>query len=93
MDNKVIAFTAPNVAALISCDMPKVEPGHVLVRTVISSISSGTERALLTGDANISPSPNSVGAPVTFPRWPGYSSAGIVMEVVMALPLLPPVTV
>ncbi|MBO5323118.1 MAG: zinc-binding alcohol dehydrogenase [Oscillospiraceae bacterium] len=81
MDNQVIVFTAPNTAELITCDMPRVEPGHVLVRTVISSISSGTERALLTGDANISPNPNSVGAPVQFPRWPGYSSAGIVMEV------------
>ena len=81
MENKVIAFTAPNTAELIPCEMPQVMPGHVLVKTVISSISSGTERALLTGDANISPSRESVGSPVQFPRWPGYSSAGIVMEV------------
>ena len=81
MENKVIAFTAPNTAELLPCDMPQVETGHVLVRTVISSISSGTERALLTGDANISPSPDSVGAPVMFPRWPGYSSAGVVIAV------------
>ncbi|MBE6975897.1 MAG: zinc-binding alcohol dehydrogenase [Ruminococcaceae bacterium] len=81
MDNKVIVFTAPNTAELASCEMPRLQPGRVLVRTVISSISSGTERALLTGDANISPSRDSVGAAAEFPRWPGYSSAGVVVEV------------
>lgn len=81
MENKVITFTAPNTAEVIACEMPQCQSGHVLVKTVISSISSGTERALLTGDANISPSRDSAGKPATFPRWPGYSSAGIVMEV------------
>ena len=81
MENQVIIFTAPNTAELIPCEMPTLEPGHVLVQTVISSISSGTERALLTGDANISPARDSVGKPATFPRWPGYSSAGVVLEV------------
>lgn len=81
MENKVITFTAPNTAQVIACEMPQCQAGQVLVQTVISSISSGTERALLTGDANISPSRGSVGKPATFPRWPGYSSSGIVLQI------------
>lgn len=80
MKNYAVCFTAPNTAELVAVDMPTDIPaGKVLVKTVVSSVSSGTERALLTGDANISPTSSSTEA--VFPRWPGYSASGIVAAV------------
>lgn len=54
----------------------------VKVKTVVSTISCGTEKANITGDLNVSiyeePKP---GAVAEFPRFAGYSSAGTVVEV------------
>ncbi len=80
MQNKRVVFTAPGVAELQSCDMPAVQPGKVIVKTVFSSVSSGTERANLLGDPNTNLSRNSSPRPL-FPRYPGYSASGIVVEV------------
>lgn len=80
MNNYAVCFTAPNTAELVRVDMPQEVPaGKVMVKTVISSVSSGTERALLTGDLNISPTAKLEKA--NFPRWPGYSAAGIIAAV------------
>jgi len=78
MKNKRILFTAPTVAEYIDCEMPQVQPGHLLMKMVVSSISSGTERANVSGDDTVSwcGGPN-----VSFPRTGGYSSTGIVVEV------------
>ena len=76
--NKNILFTSPSVAELIDADMPHAGAGEVVIKLYRSTISAGTERALLTGDPNI----NSAGAPsVVFPRQSGYSSGGIITEV------------
>ena len=80
MQNKRVVFTAPGIAEIQACDMPTVAPGKVIVRTVVSSVSSGTERANLLGDPNTSISRNPSTRPL-FPRYPGYSSSGIVVEV------------
>lgn len=79
MDNKVILFTAPNVVQL--CEKEKPEPGEneVLVRLMVSTISSGTERANLTGEVNVSIS--SFDTKARFPRSGGYSSSGIVEKI------------
>lgn len=78
MENKGIVFTKPNVAEFMDFQMPIIGERDVLIRVVVSTISSGTERANLTGDANVSGrnAPN-----VTFPRHTGHSSAGIVEAV------------
>ncbi|MBE6612239.1 MAG: zinc-binding alcohol dehydrogenase [Ruminococcaceae bacterium] len=75
MQNKQILFTSINTAELV--EQPTTEPsaGQVLVKTAISTISCGTERANLTGGTNVS------GVSPTFPRYPGYSSAGTVESV------------
>ncbi|MBQ7010569.1 MAG: zinc-binding alcohol dehydrogenase [Clostridia bacterium] len=77
MKNKGIVFTAPNTAELIDCPLPDVlKNDQVLVRTVISSVSPGTERAVITD------SPNCGGYQYhVFPRRSGYSSAGYVEKV------------
>ena len=79
MNHKQIIFTKPNTAELLTTSRPPLKPGNVLVATEVSTVSSGTERAILTGDVNISVLQKSTEA--VFPRWSGYSSAGRVVEV------------
>ncbi len=80
MRNPSIVFAAPNVAEIREGPIPEPGPRHVLVRTVRSTISSGTERANLIGDPVVS-----VSAPpatkAVFPRQAGYSSSGVVEKV------------
>ena len=77
---KQIVFTRPNTAEFLDREIPAVGAGQVAVKTVISSISCGTERALCSGDPNVSIAV-AEGVEVTFPRTSGYSSAGVVLEV------------
>lgn len=81
MLNTYITFTAPGKAELFEKAIDPPGPGKVLVKTCYSTISSGTERANLTGNPNISIDPKSAGAPAVFPRTVGYSSSGIVCAV------------
>ena len=73
-----IAFTDVGKVKLESVSRPLPGANQVQVQLAVSAISSGTERANLSGDANIS----IYGAPETkFPRYCGYSSAGVVIAV------------
>ena len=76
MKNQRIVFTAPGVAELLDCPIPEVGANDVRVRVAVSSISSGTERANVSGDPNISYV--STDQTVRFPRYGGYSTSGIV---------------
>ena len=76
MESRRVIFTEPCVAQLQSHDLNAPGKGEVQVKIMVSSVSSGTERANLIGDPNISP--NSKGG-VMFPRRPGYSAAGEVV--------------
>lgn len=80
MNSRGIVFTKPNTAELLDAPIPVPTAGEVLVRLVRSTISSGTERANVTGVPD-----NATGIYVTSPddrvTWPrrgGYSSTGIV---------------
>ena len=53
MNNPSIVFTAPNVAEVLEKPVPEPRPGEVLVRSIRSCVSSGTERANLVGDPMI----------------------------------------
>jgi len=81
MTNYQIIFTAPGQAELL--ERPVVMPGAgmVLVKTAYSTISSGTERANLSGDNNISSERGTENTVYPFPRSIGYSSSGIVCAV------------
>lgn len=79
MDNRSIVFTAPNQVEIIREHVASPGPGMVLVQTVISSISSGTERANLVGDINVSI--HECFDHAIFPRRCGYSSSGVVVQV------------
>lgn len=75
---KDILFTAPGVAELVDVEMPVCGDNEVIVRIRRTTVSAGTERALLTGDPNINyKKPGSV----VFPRQTGYSAAGVVTEI------------
>ena len=78
MNNRHILFTAPAVAELLEAPMPTPAAGEVVVRTAISTVSAGTERALASGDPNISIFSDGT---VVFPRQSGYSSSGVVVAV------------
>lgn len=78
MNAKQIVFTAPNKAELIEHPLPPLAPTQVMVKTAVSTISCGTEKANITGDPNVS---IMAGADVSFPRSSGYSSAGVVVAV------------
>lgn len=79
MRNRQIVFTAPRLAELLEAQQPAPGPGEVLVRLHVSTVSSGTERANVIGDPNVSTGP--VDPVAHFPRRLGYSSAGVVVEV------------
>ena len=83
MENIGIVFTKPGKAELVALPMPEPKSGEVLVRLVRSTISSGTERANLTGVPDCATSVYSTcpDGQVTWPRRGGYSSAGIVEAV------------
>ena len=78
MESKVIRFTSPGVAELLTEEVTAPAPGKVQVEVAVSSISSGTERANLIGDPNIAANK---GGTVQFPRTLGYSTAGTVLAV------------
>ncbi len=79
MNNKQIVFTKVNMAELLDVEYSSPKPHEVVVKTEYSTISSGTEKANITGDANISIF-SEENEPVVFPRTSGYSSSGIVID-------------
>ena len=79
MLNKKIVFTKPNVAEVLTEEVPAIGAGDVLVRLTRSTISSGTERANLSGNPYVTWFDTSEIA--KFPRITGYSSSGVVEKV------------
>ncbi len=79
MKSKQIIFTRKEHAELVDVEVQNPTGQQVLVELAFSTVSSGTERANIIGDANTNP--HSKGAAAAFPRWSGYSSAGTVLAV------------
>lgn len=77
MKVKQIIFPEVNKAKLIEKTYGELAPNYVAVKTMVSTISNGTERANITGDPNVSAG----GRYVPFPRSSGYNSSGVVIEV------------
>lgn len=78
---KQIAFIEPNVAALIDAgtlDLSNIASGCVAVKMTHTTISCGTERANLIGEKNVAGNSDTV---PPFPRYSGYSGAGVVAAV------------
>lgn len=78
-----IVFTEAYKAEYLSIgvkDFNDLEPNEVVVKTKVSTISAGTEKANFIGDPNVS-SWRDAKPEVTFPRTVGYSSSGDVVAV------------
>lgn len=77
MEAKQIIFTEKNVAKLLNVEAKEPGPGQVMVKTEVSTISCGTERANISGNDTVDYSrpPH-----VSFPRYGGYSSSGVVVK-------------
>lgn len=82
-DTKAILFTKADTAELTEGSVGAPARGQALVRLVRSTVSSGTERANLTGvpDNATGLYSNQPDGQVTWPRRGGYSSAGVVEAV------------
>ena len=78
MSNRNIIFTSPCVAELLERELPTPAEDEVLLETMITTVSAGTERANLIGDPNV----RGRHAPeVKFPRQSGYSAGAVVKAV------------
>ncbi len=80
MKSKNIVFVKANHAELLTEEVRMPDKGEILVKLYVSSISSGTERAILMGSKTTSWMVPEVKEAV-FPRSSGYSSAGVIEKV------------
>ena len=79
MNVKQIVFTQVNTAELLDSTITdELGEYEVLVKTEYSTISCGTEKANITGSDTVSPFAEAT--PAVFPRYSGYSSAGVVVK-------------
>lgn len=78
MKVKQIVFTEINKAELLDKELREPRGSEVLVKTSVSTISAGTERANITGDPNVN---STAASSVVFPRTSGYNSVGVVAAV------------
>jgi threonine dehydrogenase-like Zn-dependent dehydrogenase len=77
--NKCIVFTEKDRAELVEEPIKEPEEFEVSVKLEYSAISAGTERANLTGEANVSA--GNCLTEAVFPRKVGYSTSGTVVAV------------
>lgn len=76
---KRIVFTKPNTAELLDGKIDEPKENEVQVELMVSTISSGTERANLMGSTTVAWNRPEAEKPV-FPRYNGYSSAGVITK-------------
>jgi len=77
--DKQIVFTEKNKAELLDVEGQILGDYDVRVKTLFSTISNGTEKANIIGDANITIFSKKTDE-VKFPRTSGYSTSGVVVE-------------
>lgn len=72
MKTRAIVFTAPSAVAIIDTLVSDPAENEVLIQTVFSCVSPGTELRCLAGQQNAAPA---------FPFVPGYALAGRILQV------------
>lgn len=77
---KQIVFTDYGKAELLERPLPELQENEVMIRTVYSAISTGTETANITGNSSM-PGMRGKKPEHYFPRYLGYSDSGIVEKV------------
>lgn len=76
LKNLSIVFASPGEVELVKSETEEIKDNEVLVEIAFSAISSGTEKAKLSGETNVAIS----AIPDPFPRRSGYSSSGTVID-------------
>ncbi len=71
MKTQAIVFTQPRQVEVRAVELPKLENNNVLVKTLLSAVSVGTERWAYMGLRN----------EIGFPNVPGYMAVGEIVEV------------
>jgi 2-desacetyl-2-hydroxyethyl bacteriochlorophyllide A dehydrogenase len=87
--NYQVVFTEKNKVELLEVPMPELKSGELLVKSLVSQISIGTELTLLemnvdedsTWVKGISGEDCDCGATVEYPCYPGYSNVGEIIDV------------
>src|SRR3954463_2277775 len=74
MQGRYVSFTAPGEVALETYEVGEIAPHEVLVETIYSIVSPGTERANFLAEFNTETIRNG------FPFRPGYSNLGRVIR-------------
>jgi 2-desacetyl-2-hydroxyethyl bacteriochlorophyllide A dehydrogenase len=77
MRTEAVVFTAPGTVEVRPVNLPDPKADEVLIRTVYSGVSQGTERWMLLGRYNRM----SDDVATTYPCYPGYQAAGVVEAV------------
>ncbi|MBR2452813.1 MAG: zinc-binding alcohol dehydrogenase [Clostridia bacterium] len=77
--NYQVVFAEQNKVVLNETEIPTPGPGEVLFKSVVSQISTGTELTML--EANVEPGSPWLIHNIHYPILPGYSNAGIIVEV------------
>lgn len=84
MKRSVLYFTAPHQVSLCEEELPEPEPGQVLVKTVLSAISPGTEALIYRGqfprDLEIDAKLPALSGKFTYPFSYGYAAVGQVIR-------------
>lgn len=77
MKCKQIVFTEKNKAELLNMELNEPGANDVMVETMFSTVSCGTERANLIGDPNVT---GGASYGTSFPKMLGYNCAGVVVK-------------
>jgi 3-hydroxyethyl bacteriochlorophyllide a dehydrogenase len=78
---RAVVFEEPGVVRVRQVEIPEPGPGDVVVRTVSSWISPGTEASYLRGERLAGDTPRGPDDPMPFPVVAGYQKIGVVEHV------------
>jgi 2-desacetyl-2-hydroxyethyl bacteriochlorophyllide A dehydrogenase len=82
MRSRTVFFTAPKQVEIREEPLPSLKEGEVLVETICSSISAGTEMLVYRGEfPSLIDSHDSVSSNLKFPVAYGYSSVGMIKDI------------
>ena len=79
--NYRVVFTAKSKVELQECEMPKPEANEVLVKSIVTQISTGTELTRLEQNIDENSDWHRLTNYMAFPIFPGYSNVGEIIAV------------
>lgn len=84
MKRRSVTFVAPYAVEVVEEPLPALPPGRVLVQTLVSAVSAGTEmlfyRGLAPGDVAVDETLSALAGPLSYPIKYGYAAVGRVVD-------------